>query len=367
VPPGPVAWGHYGVKARLTYGVTVLTTPAASAPAVGGLRRRRLAGLALLMVVLLAACIASIAVGAKAIPLEGVWHAVFTPTGTEDDIVVRSLRVPRTILGVMVGGALGLAGALIQGHTRNPLADPGLLGVSNGAAFFVVIGIYVFGVTSLFGYVHFAFAGALAASVAVFLLGSVGRGGPTPVTLALAGAAVSALLAALTSAVVLIDVQTLDAYRFWAVGSLAGRELEIAGEVQWFLAGGAAMGLASAPALNALALGDDVARSLGHSVRRTRTQGVIAVTLLAGGATAACGPIAFVGLVVPHIVRSFTGPDYRWLLPASALAGSALILLADVIGRVVVRPGELQVGIVLALIGGPFFIWLVRRRKMVSI
>ncbi len=323
--------------------------------------------LALLMAVLVACCLASIAVGAKAIPLEGVWHALFTPTGTEDDIVVRSLRVPRTILGVLAGGALGLAGALIQGHTRNPLADPGLLGVSNGAAFFVVIGIYVFGVTSLYGYVWFAFAGALAASVAVFLLGSVGRGGPTPVTLALAGAAVSALLAALTSAVVLIDVQTLDAYRFWAVGSLAGREIEIAGEVQWFLAGGAAMGLASAPALNALALGDDVARSLGHSVRRTRTQGVIAVTLLAGGATAACGPIAFVGLVVPHIVRSFTGPDYRWLLPASALAGSALILLADVIGRVVVRPGELQVGIVLALIGGPFFVWLVRRRKMVAI
>ena len=358
---------HYLAKASLTYGVTVLTTLAAPAPAVGGLRRRRLAGLALLAVVLVAACLASIAVGAKAIPLDGVFHALFTPTGTEDDIVVRSLRMPRTLLGVLAGGALGLAGALIQGHTRNPLADPGLLGVNNGAAFFVVIGIYAFGVTNLYGYVWFAFAGALAASVAVFVLGSVGRGGPTPVTLALAGAAVSALLAALTSAVVLIDVQTLDAYRFWAVGSLAGREVEIAGQVQWFLFAGALIGLASAPALNALSLGDDVARSLGHSVRRTRTMGIVAITLLAGSATAACGPIAFVGLVVPHIVRSFTGPDYRWLLPASALAGAALLLLADVIGRVVVRPGELQVGIVLALVGGPFFIWLVRRRKMVAI
>jgi iron complex transport system permease protein len=347
--------------------MSVLTTPAVPAPAVGGLRRRRLAGLAMLAAVLVVCFLASIAVGAKAIPLEGVWHALFTPTGTEDDIVVRSLRVPRTLLGVLAGGALGLAGALIQGHTRNPLADPGLLGVSNGAAFFVVIGIYAFGVTSLYGYVWFAFAGALVASVSVFLLGSVGRGGPTPVTLALAGAAVSALLAALTSAVVLIDVQTLDAYRFWAVGSLAGREVEIAGQVQWFLLAGALIGLASAPALNALALGDDVARSLGHSVRRTRTVGVVAVTLLAGAATAACGPIAFVGLVVPHIVRAFTGPDYRWLLPASALAGAALLLLADVIGRVVVRPGELAAGIVLALVGGPFFIWLVRRRKMVAI
>jgi iron complex transport system permease protein len=347
----------------------VLTTSSAAAPApvVGGLRRRRLLGLALLAVGLVACCLASIAVGAKPIPLDGVWHALFTPTGTEDDIVVRSLRIPRTVLGVMAGGALGLAGALIQGHTRNPLADPGLLGISPGAGFFVVIGIYVFGVTNLYGYVWFAFAGALAASVAVFLLGSVGRGGPTPVTLALAGAAVSALLAALTSAVILIDVQTLDAYRFWAVGSVAGRDVEVAGQVQWFLLVGALLAFASAPALNALALGEDVARSLGHSVRRARLLGVVAITLLAGAATAACGPIAFVGLIVPHIVRSFTGPDYRWLLPASALAGGALLLLADVIGRVVVRPGELQVGIVLALIGGPFFVWLVRRRKMVTI
>ncbi|HYH32997.1 MAG TPA: iron chelate uptake ABC transporter family permease subunit [Pseudonocardia sp.] len=344
-----------------------MLTTAAPAPPIGGLRRRRLAGLAVLAAVLLACCVASVAVGAKAIPLDGIWHAVFTPTGTENDIVVRALRAPRTLLGVLAGGALGLAGALIQGHTRNPLADPGILGVNNGAAFFVVIGIYVFGVTSLFGYVWFAFAGALVASVIVFTLGSVGRGGPTPVTLALAGAAVAAMLAALTSAVVLIDVQTLDAYRFWAVGSLAGREAEIAGQVQWFLLAGALIGFASAPALNALSLGDDVARSLGHSVRRTRVLGIVAITLLAGSATAACGPIAFVGLVVPHIVRSFTGPDYRWLLPASALAGAALLLLADVIGRIVVRPGELQVGIVLALIGGPFFVWLVRRRKMVAI
>jgi iron complex transport system permease protein len=338
-----------------------------SAPAAGGLRRRRLLGLGLLLVGLGACALASIAIGAKPIPLDGVWHALATPTGTEDDIVVRSLRIPRTVLGMMAGGALGLAGALIQGHTRNPLADPGLLGITTGAGFFVVIGIYLFDVANLYGYVWFAFAGALVASVAVFLLGSVGRGGPTPVTLALAGAAVSALLAALTSAVILIDVQTLDAYRFWAAGSLAGRDAQVAGQVQWFLLAGALLGFAGAPALNALALGDDVARSLGHSVRRTRVLGIVAITLLAGAATAACGPIAFVGLVVPHIVRAFTGPDYRWLLPASTLAGGALLLLADVIGRVVVRPGELQVGIVLALIGGPFFVWLVRRRKMVTI
>nr|WP_250549416.1 iron ABC transporter permease [Pseudonocardia sp. H11422] len=324
-------------------------------------------GLTLLTALLVACCLASVAIGAKAIPLGHVWDALVAPTGSEDDIVVRSLRVPRTVLGILVGAALGLAGALIQGHTRNPLADPGLLGVNAGAAFLVVIGIYVFGVTTLFGYVWFAFAGALAASVAVFLLGSTGRSGPTPVTLALAGAALSYLLQALTTSVILVDVETLDAYRFWNVGSLAGRDGEVAGQVVWFLAIGAVIGLASAPALNALSLGEDVARSLGQSVRRTRVLGIVAITLLAGGATAACGPLVFVGLVVPHVVRVFTGPDYRWLLPASALTGAVLLLIADILGRVVVRPGELQVGILLALIGAPFFIALIRRRKMVQL
>jgi iron complex transport system permease protein len=336
-------------------------------PSGSRLRRRRLLGLSALVVVLIVACVAGVALGAKAIPLDHVWDALVAPTGTADDIVVRALRIPRTLLGVMVGAALGLSGALIQGHTRNPLADAGLLGVNAGAAFLVVVGIYAFGVTSLYGYVWFAFAGALVAMVVVFALGSTGRGGPTPVTLALAGAAVSALLAALTSAVILVDVQTLDAYRFWAVGSLAGRDAAVAGQVGWFLLAGAVIAFAGAPALNALALGDDVARSLGHSVLRTRVVGIVAITLLAGGATAACGPVAFVGLVVPHVVRGFTGPDHRWLLPISALAGAVLLVAADVLGRVLARPGELQVGIVLALVGGPFFVWLVRRRKMVAV
>lgn len=333
------------------------------------LRHRRLLGLTALLAVLVLAVLASIAIGTKVIPAGEVWSALTAPSGTENDIVIRSLRIPRTVLGALVGVALGLAGALVQGFTRNPLGDPGLLGVNAGAAFFVVVGIYLFGITSLFGYVWFAFAGALVASLIVFSLGSGGRagavsGGATPVTLALAGAAVSFLLGALTTSVVLTDADTLDAYRFWNVGALAGRDASVAGQVVWFIVIGAVLAVALAPALNALSLGEDVARSLGHSVQRTRVLGILAITLLSGAATAACGPILFVGLVVPHVVRAFTGPDHRWLLPASALAGAVLLLAADVLGRVLARPGELQVGVVVALLGAPFFIALVRRRRL---
>ncbi len=343
------------------------TVPGPPPAGVGALRARRLGLVVVLLGMLGLAVAVSLAVGAKPIPLELVWSAIWSPTGTEDDIVVRSLRAPRTVLGVGVGTALGVAGALMQGHTRNPLADPGLLGVSAGAALLVVVGIHVLGVTSLFGYVWFAFAGAFGASVLVFVLGSLGRGGPTPVTLALAGVAVTAFLGALTSALVLADTATLDAYRFWSVGSLAGRDAAVAGQVAPFLLAGLVLAAANAPALNLLVLGEDVARGLGQNLAVARWTGLAAITLLTGAAVAACGPIGSVGLVVPHVARFFTGPDHRWLLPASGLAGAVLLLAADVIGRVAVRPGELQVGIVLGLVGAPFFVALVRRRRLVQL
>ena len=331
------------------------------------LRARRVGVVLGLTLLLAVTALLSLAVGAKPIPLEVVWDAIWSPTGTEDDLVVRALRVPRTVLGITVGLALGVAGALIQGHTRNPLADPGLLGVTAGAAFLVVLGVYALGLTDLYAYVWFAFAGAFGASVLVFLLGSAGRAGPTPVTLALAGVAVSALLGALTSALVLADTATLDAYRFWSVGTLAGRDVTVLVQVAPFLAVGLLLALVNAPGLNLLSLGTDVAAGLGLNLTATRWTGLIAITLLTGAATAACGPIAFVGLVVPHVARACTGPDHRWLVPASGLAGAVLLLAADVIGRVVVRPGELQVGIVLALVGAPFFVALVRRRRLVQL
>jgi ABC-type Fe3+-siderophore transport system permease subunit len=331
-------------------------------------RSRRLTGLAILLVLVVAAALASIAVGTRSIGLVEVWRSLFDgDLSTEEAVIVRQLRVPRTALGLMVGLALGVAGALMQGHTRNPLGDPGLLGVTAGASLAVVLAIAWFGIGTPSGYVWFAFGGALAGTVLVYAIGSAGRGGPTPVTLALAGAALSALLYALVRAVLVSDQQTLDSFRFWVVGALAGRGADVAWQVAPFIAFGLVLAVANGPALNLLGLGEDVARGLGARIWPARLVGLAAITLLCGAATAACGPIAFVGLVVPHAVRAITGPDHRWLIPCSGLLGAALLLTADVIGRIVARPGELQVGIVLALVGAPFFIALVRRRRTATL
>ncbi|GAA5152536.1 iron chelate uptake ABC transporter family permease subunit [Pseudonocardia eucalypti] len=330
-------------------------------------RARRTGLLFVLLGLIALAALASLAVGAKAIPPDQVWQALVAPTGGENDSVVRQLRVPRTLLALVVGLALGVAGALMQGHTRNPLADPGLLGVSAGAGFFVVLASQLLGLTSLYGYIWFAFAGAFTASVLVFLLGSLGRGGPTPVTLALAGVALSQLLLALTTAIALADDRTLDTFRFWSVGSLANRDLGILTQVAPFMLAGLVLAAMNGPALNTLALGEDVARGLGQNVALARATGLTAITLLTGAAVAACGPISFIGLVVPHVARYFTGPDQRWLLPAAGMIGAVLLVASDVIGRVLVRPAELPVGVVVGLIGAPFFVALVRRRKLVRI
>ncbi|WP_448641332.1 FecCD family ABC transporter permease [Geodermatophilus sp. URMC 63] len=343
--------------------------PATRRPPRGGLLRSRTArwlGLAVLLAVVVATAALSLTVGTRSIGIGTVWQALTASLQTEETIIVRELRLPRTVLGVMVGLALGVAGALTQGHTRNPLGDPGLLGVTAGASLAVVLAIWLLGVGSPAGYVWFAFTGALVGTVLVFLLGSVGRGGAGPVTLALAGAALSALFYALVRAILVSDAQSLDSFRFWVVGALAGRGADVAWQVAPFIAAGLVLALLNAPALDLLGLGEDVARGLGQRVWLARLTGLAAVTLLCGAATAACGPIAFVGLVVPHAVRAVTGPDHRWLVPCSGLVGASLLLVADVVGRVVARPGEVQVGIVLALLGAPFFIALVRRRELAA-
>ena len=325
-------------------------------------------GLAVALIVLGGVAFLSIAVGSKSIPLGPVWEALrhYDPS-IDDHVIIRSLRTPRTVLGIAVGAALGLAGAVMQGVTRNPLADPGILGVEAGASFAVVLAIWSLDVHTLGGYVWFAFLGAGLASVAVYTLGSLGRGGATPVKLALAGVALSSLLASLTAAVLLIDVDTFDEFRFWVVGSLSGRGSDIAAQVLPFLVVGAVLALGSARALNALALGDDTARSLGQRVQVARATSALAVVALCGGAVAAAGPIGFVGLTIPHVARAICGPDHRWLLPWSMVLAPILLLASDILGRIVVRPGEMQVGIITALVGAPFFILLVRRRKLAEL
>jgi iron complex transport system permease protein len=302
-------------------------------------------------------------VGARAVPVPEVWAALTAADpGSGDHAVVLS-RVPRTLAGLLVGVCLGLAGALMQGVTRNPLADPGVLGINAGAALAVVVGIHLAGISTIPGFIGAAFAGALAAAVAVYAVASLGRGGPTPVTLSIAGAALTAGLASLTSVALLGSSETLERFRFWQVGGIAGRGLgELAAAAPFALAG-ALVALGSARALNGLALGDDVARGLGLRVGAARAAGGAAAVLLCATATAVAGPIGFVGLVVPHLARLVAGGDYRWLLPTTALLAPALVLAADTAGRVVLLPGEVPAGIMTALVGAPVFVALVRGRK----
>ncbi|MBX5441275.1 MAG: iron chelate uptake ABC transporter family permease subunit [Solirubrobacteraceae bacterium] len=319
-------------------------------------------GLAAAVLVLLAG--ASVAVGTRSIDLATVVDALLHGGHGEEGVIVRDLRVPRTLLGLAVGVALGLAGALMQALTRNPLADPGLLGVNAGAAAAVVVAVGLLGVGSLTGYVWFAFAGAALAAVVVHAIGAAGRGGAGPVRLALAGTAVTAALTAFTQAVTLMDRDAFDRWRAWSVGALGGRDADTLAQVAPFLVAGALLALALGRALNAIALGDETGRALGARVGRTRLLGALAVTLLCGAATAAIGPILFVGLTVPHVARAIAGADQRWVLAFSTVLAPALLLAADVVGRVVARPGELQAGIVTALLGAPVFIAIVRRRRI---
>lgn len=316
------------------------------------------------LAVLVLVVLASIAVGSKDIPLNTVLEALFAYNDSDDHAIIIALRVPRTLLGVLVGMALGISGALIQALTRNPLADPGILGVNAGAAFAVSIGVGVFGITAVQQYIWFAFLGAVAATVLVYAIGSVGRGAATPVRLTLAGIAIGAVLSGVTSGLALLDPVTFDRLRFWGAGSLTAPGLDNIVTIAPFLLLGIGMAIVVARPLNAIALGDDLAAALGANINRVRTVVVAAVTLLCGAATAVAGPIGFVGLMVPHVARWIVGPDQRWITAFTLVLSPVLLLSADILGRVVMRPGELQVGIVTAFVGAPVLILLARRRKV---
>ena len=335
-----------------------------SHPTGDSLRIRRALGLVAALITLVVVIAASLAIGARDMPISEVLGAFFAPTGSDDQLVVLELRLPRTVLGILVGMGLGLAGGLIQALTRNPLADPGILGVNAGASLAITIGVAFFGISSITGYIWFAFAGALVATVGVYVIGSAGRSRTVdPIRLTLAGVAVAAVLTGLTKAILLTNERAFDAFRSWDVGAIAGRDFDTVTAILPFIVIGTVLALALSHSLNAVALGDDLAASLGTSVNRTRVLSILAVTVLAGAATAAAGPIGFIGLMIPHIARWIVGPDQRWILGYSVVLSPILLLASDVIGRVVMKPGELQVGVVTAFVGAPVLIALVRRKK----
>ncbi len=332
-------------------------------------RTRRARALLLIAVAALAVSIVlSLGVGARPIAPAVVWEAFVAPDAANPDhIVVLSQRVPRTVIGILAGAALAVAGAVMQGLTRNPLADPGLLGVNAGASVAVLGAITLLGIVAPAGFVWFAFAGAAVAAVVVAVIGSRGPDGANPAKLALTGAAVTAGLTAVSMLILTTQTVALEVYRYWSVGALTARGLDTVALVAVPLVAGIVLAAASVRGLNLIALGDDTARGLGHDVTRTRVVGIAATVLLCGGATAIAGPLVFVGLMVPHAVRAIVGDDYRWLVGLGAPFGAAVLLLADVAGRVVALPGEVQAGIVVAFIGAPVLIGLVLRRRQVTL
>lgn len=303
----------------------------------------------------------SIAFGAADINLQTVWASIFSFDNTNTNhLIIQTLRLPRAITALLVGAALGVAGAIMQGLTRNPLADPGLLGIESGAALAVVGGIFLFHIDSLFVYAIFAFIGGTLTALAVYGLGSMGRGGATPFKLTIAGAAISSLLASLTTTILMFNQRSLEEVRFWLAGSVAGREMSLVLQAAPFLLIGLLIAFVMGRQITTLSMGEDIARGLGQNVGWIKIVAAAAVVMLAGSAVALAGPIGFIGLIIPHVVRMFAGVDYRWVLPYSAILGASFLVISDLIGRILVRPYEMPVGIVTAAIGGPIFIYLVR-------
>lgn len=342
------------------------TPDAATAQRPGSARRPapvRILWLLVVLGVLAALMIASVAIGSRAVG----WSDIVAGLGGSTDNLGQaavSKRVPRTVLALLVGAALGMSGAVMQGVTRNPLADPGILGVNMGASLAVVVGLAWFGLFSATSKIWAAIAGAALAAVFVYAVGSLGRGGATPLKLALAGAATSAALASFVTAVALPRGDIAESVQSWQVGGVGGATFDTIAPAVPFLVAGFAISFLCARGLNSLALGDELAAGLGERVALVRGIAALGAVLLAGAATAIAGPIWFVGLLVPHVCRLLVGVDHRWLLPFSALAGACLLTASDVLGRIVARPSELDVGIITALIGAPFFIAIVRRQKV---
>ncbi|AIT59910.1 iron ABC transporter permease [Corynebacterium doosanense CAU 212 = DSM 45436] len=338
-------------------------TDAPSAPSTKARQASRTLWILVLLASTAVAAVFSVMFGVRSIEWSDAYAALLGHTDTTEQAAAAA-RIPRTVLAILVGASLSLAGLAMQAVTRNPLADPGIFGVLSGASLAVVVGIAFFGLTSAVPTMLLAVLGAALAAVFVYTVGSLGRGGATPLKLALAGAATSAALGSLVSAVLLPRTDVLDSFRFWQIGGVGGAQWHTLAYGAPALGLGALICVVSARGMNALALGDEVATGLGVNVPLTRGVISIGAVILCGVSTALAGPIGFVGLIVPHALRLLFGPDHRWLVPATAIGGATLILLADTAGRVITRPSEIAVGIIMPLIGAPVFIWIVRRAKV---
>lgn len=304
-----------------------------------------------------------IAVGAKQLPLGTVFDAVFSRDATVfDHMIIWDLRLPRALIALTVGAALSVAGALMQGVTRNPLADPGLLGLMAGASFAVVITSFFFGPAALFWLPWIAALGALVTALVVYFIAHWAPGGPTPLTLTLSGAAVSAFLGAIISVAHLLNEDSFDNLRVWLSGSLAGRDISMLYVTAPWIAIALVAGIGLARQVTALAMGDDVAKGLGVRTGPLKLQLLGVVVVLTACSVALAGPMGFVGLVIPHVARLFVGSDYRWIVPYSAVIGAAYLLGVDIIARVAIPPREISTGIITAMVGAPVFIQLVRMR-----
>jgi iron complex transport system permease protein len=323
----------------------------------------RIAFLLIALAVLAVLFCVSIAFGNREVSLDEIGNALFGSADSFGEAAIVK-RVPRTVLAILVGAALALSGAGMQAVTRNPVADPAILGISGGASLAVVVGLVFFGLTDPYSFIGAAIVGAALTALFVYAVGSMGRGGPTPLKLALSGAATAAAITCLISAVLLPRVDVMSKFQRWQVGGVGGAEWDRIAALAPVLGVGVLITFACARGMNSLALGDDVATGLGENVARTRLLTGVAAVVLAGAATAIAGPIGFVGLLVPHACRAIIGTDHRWLLPFTALVGASLLVLSDVVGRVIARPEEVDVGVVTAIIGAPFFIWIVRRQKV---
>lgn len=304
--------------------------------------------------------IASITWGAADISFQDIYQAFTAFDGSTNHLIIYTIRLPRSLIAMLVGAALGVAGAIMQGLTRNPLAAPDILGVNAGAALAVVVGTFISGSSSLTIYTWYAFAGAAISAIAVYLLGSLGRGGLTPFNLTIAGAALTVFISSITSGILILSQRTLEEIRFWLAGSVAGKDMNLLLQVLPYICIGLILAIALSKQITILSLGEDTARSLGQSTGLIKILAAISIILLAGASVAIAGPIGFVGLIVPHIVRFLVGVDYRWILPYSVILGAVIMLIADLCGRLVLQPSELPVGLVMPLIGAPFFIYLIR-------